>query len=244
MTPRSNTHNTKRSKSKTAPYHRQSIKKTARKRFPPAERERMIVEAAIQFFAEEGFHGRTRALADRVGITHSVLYRYFPNKNALIDRVYKEVYLRRWNPDWTEMISDRRRTFEERLAEFYVSYADAIFDSNWVRIFMAAGLMNINISRRYYTHVRKHILIPLCAELRHDSNLPSFETVPLLEKEEELFWSLHGGIFFIAIRKFIYGVDVPAKIEPVVRAIVSQFLAGASRSISSLIDHKQKKPRN
>lgn len=27
-----------------------------RRRFPPAERERMIVDAAIHFFAEEGFH--------------------------------------------------------------------------------------------------------------------------------------------------------------------------------------------
>lgn len=215
-----------------------------RRRFPPAERERMIVEAAIRFFAEEGFHGQTRALAARLGVTHSVLYRYFPTKEALIERVYREVYLRRWNPEWTDTITERSRPFSERLREFYIAYADAIFDPNWVRIFIFAGLRNVSITRTYYAHVRKNIVLPLCAELRAHSQLPAFDIIPLSEMEEELFWSLHGGIFFLAVRKFVYGVEVPSPLDPVVRAIVDQFLVGAITSIIPIIKSLSQPPRN
>ncbi len=53
------------------------------------ERERFIVDEAIRFFAEQGFGGQTRELAKRMGITHSAIYRHFPSKEALIERVYE-----------------------------------------------------------------------------------------------------------------------------------------------------------
>ena len=34
-----------------------------------AEREKVILESAIRFFAEHGFEGQTRELAKRIGIT-------------------------------------------------------------------------------------------------------------------------------------------------------------------------------
>ncbi len=55
----------------------------------------MIVREAVSFFAEHGFEGQTRELARRLGITQPLLYRYFPDKAALIDRVYREVFLDR-----------------------------------------------------------------------------------------------------------------------------------------------------
>lgn len=195
----------------------------------------MIIEAAINFFAEEGFSGQTRALADRMGITHSVLYRYFPSKEALIERVYREVYLRRWDMSWNGDILNRKVKFSKRLRDFYRSYSEAIFESNWVRIFLYAGLKDIGISRKYYAHVRNNIVIPLCAELRADSGMPDFETIPLLKAEEELFWALHGGIFFLAVRKFVYGVDVPGNLPETVELLVGNFLCGAANTVSALL---------
>jgi AcrR family transcriptional regulator len=66
-----------------------------RRRLSPEDREKEIVDGAIQFFAEVGFDGGLRELAQRLGITHQNLFRYFPAKDALIDRVYKDVYLSR-----------------------------------------------------------------------------------------------------------------------------------------------------
>src|SRR3546814_15874232 len=58
---------------------------TDTQRLPRAERERLIVEGAVQFFAEVGFGGDTRELAKRLNITHPLLFRYFASQNALIE---------------------------------------------------------------------------------------------------------------------------------------------------------------
>src|SRR3546814_9794905 len=82
-------------------------------RLQRAERERLIVEDAVQFFAEVGFGGDTRELAKRLNITHPLLFRYFAIKNALIERVYQEVFIRRWNTYCVIVISNRTVRSEE-----------------------------------------------------------------------------------------------------------------------------------
>ena len=79
----------------------------ARQRLPPADRERQIIEGAIAYFSEVGFSGQTRELSKRLGITQPLLYRYFANKQALIERVYQTVFEARWNPAWIPMLQDR-----------------------------------------------------------------------------------------------------------------------------------------
>src|SRR3984893_14769207 len=64
-----------------------------RRRLDPEDREREILDGAVAFFPEVGFDGGLRDLAKRLGITHQNLFRYFPTKEALIESVYKEVYL-------------------------------------------------------------------------------------------------------------------------------------------------------
>ena len=98
---------------------------TPAKRLSGAEREKHIVSEAVRFFAEVGFGGDTRELAQRLGVTQSLLYKYFPNKEALINRVYEEVYLGRWNPFWESMIRDRSIPLQERLTRLYIEYAKA-----------------------------------------------------------------------------------------------------------------------
>ena len=72
--------------------------KASPKRLTGPEREKHIAQEAVRYFAEVGFAGDTRELAQRLGVTQSLLYKYFPSKEALINRVYEEVYLGRWNP--------------------------------------------------------------------------------------------------------------------------------------------------
>src|SRR3546814_18140511 len=79
-------------------------------RLPRAERERLIVEGAVQFFAEVGCGGDTRELAKRLNITHPVIFRYFARKKALIERGYQEVFIGRRNRTWRE---DERRGGKE-----------------------------------------------------------------------------------------------------------------------------------
>src|ERR1700729_3138383 len=90
---------------------------TSGKRMAPEDRELQIVEKAIDHFATHGFSGSTRELAKQIGVTQPLLYRYFPSKEALIDRVYNEIY--RWDPQWESLIADRSIPLQERLCTLY-----------------------------------------------------------------------------------------------------------------------------
>ncbi|QDP21315.2 TetR/AcrR family transcriptional regulator [Bradyrhizobium cosmicum] len=201
-----------------------------------ADRERAIMDEAIRFFAERGFEGQTRELAKRMGITHSAIYRHFPSKEALIERVYQEVYLSRWSPDWGPMIRDRSQSLEARLTRFYLDYVERVFEYNWVRIFVFSGMKSFGITGRYLDIVRREIIEPAAAELRHDLKLPDAKAHPLSERETELFWGLHGRIFYLAIRKFIYETPIPSDLDAIVRDAVQTFMDGAKMTMPNLLE--------
>ncbi len=193
-----------------------------KRRMKGPEREQMILAEAIRFFAEHGFEGQTRELAKRVGVAHSALYRHFPSKEALIERVYEHVYVSRWNPAWRALATDRTQPIETRLVGFYLEYIERIFSYEWVRIFVYSGLRGFNIAGRYLDIVRREFVLPICQEMRADPDDPR----PISEREEEAVWGLHGQIFYLAIRRFVYGSPTPADLEPIVRDHVARFVRG------------------
>ena len=200
-----------------------------------ADRERAIVDEAIRFFAERGFEGQTRELAKRMGITHSAIYRHFPSKEALIERVYQEVYLSRWSPDWGPMIRDRTLPLEARLTRFYLDYVERVFEYNWVRIFVFSGMKSFGITSRYLDIVRREIIEPAAGELRYELKLPDAKAHSLSERETELFWGLHGRIFYLAIRKFVYETPIPPDLDAIVRDAVQTFMDGAKMTMPKLL---------
>ncbi len=64
----------------------------------------------------------------------------------------------------------------------------------------------------------------ICAELRHAFDLPAPEVIPISELEVEHLWVLHGGLFYYAVRKFIYRArvvdDLPAIVHRAVKAMI------------------------
>lgn len=197
------------------------------RRLSPARREEIIVREAVSFFAEFGFEGQTRELAKRLNITQPLLYRYFETKDALVERVYQEVFLRRWNPFWEELISDRTKPLRERLVTFYQDYARTILTYEWVRLFMFSGLKGLDFNTRYLELLRKRIFDSLVSELRHEFGAPSTIEVPVTEMEVEAVWSLHAAIFYLGVRKFIYNLPV-ADLGAIVEMKVRSFVDGAS----------------
>lgn len=194
---------------------------------PAAERERRIVEAAADFFATHGLVWQTRELAKTMGITHSAIFRYFPTKDALIERVYDHVFLARWDAGWKALIADRTQPLEERLVAFYTAYADRIFDARWMRIFMFAALRGHPMSGRYVALVRNQVIKPICNELRADLKWPPLSRVAITAREEETFWGLHGAIFYLGIRTFVYGMEPKQDRADAIRDQVRIFLTGA-----------------
>lgn len=198
-----------------------------KKRLSSQEREQQIARGAVEFFAEVGFSGDTRELARRLGVTQSLIYKYFPNKDALIDRVYDEVYLGRWNPFWESVIQDRSIPLQERLTSLYIEYSKAALTRDWVRIFMFSGLRGESINKKYLDVLRSRILEPVAAELRHELNLPSVQALPLKTAETELVWSINARIFYFGQRRWIFNVPIEDDVDEMIRVTIAHFMAGA-----------------
>ena len=196
------------------------------RRLAAPDREQQILAGAIRYFAEVGFRGQTRELAHRLGITQPLLYRYFPAKKDLIERVFGEVFLKRLDPQWTKLMRNRELPLEERLVEFYQQYARATYTYEWIRIYMHSALRGDDINRRYIRIVEERLLKPICAELRHQAGLASPEKMPIGEFELEHIWVMHGGLFYYAVRKYIYHSRVSADFIGIVRRASRAMIAG------------------
>ena len=199
----------------------------SKKRLTPKDREQEIIDEAVQFFAEVGFDGKTRELAKRIGITQPLLYRYFPTKDDLIERVYKEVYVNQMDPDWSLKLKDRSVPLEQRLIDYYISYAKVVHRYEWIRIYFFSGLKGNPLNRRYIRVVEEKILKPIGAEIRETCDLPSVKEVPLTPIELERIWVMHGGLFYYAVRKNIYHSNVFDDFEAIVTSTVKVMLEGA-----------------
>ncbi|SMY08052.1 TetR/AcrR family transcriptional regulator [Flavimaricola marinus] len=193
-----------------------------RRRLPSAERRQEFILKAIDFFAEEGFESSTRGLAKKLGVTQPLLYRYFPSKEDLISEVYDAVYVKRWQPEWGDLLADRSRPLSDRLNEFYNVYTDVIFNREWMRIFLFSGLKGVDINRRYLRLVRSRILEPIVAEARHEAGLPPAEAT---DAQVEFVWTMHGGIFYYGVRKLIYESNVSDDQDTVIATAIEALLA-------------------
>ena len=206
-----------------------------KKRMKREDREREIVRAAVAFFAEVGLDGDTRELAKRLGVTQSLIFRYFPNKAALIERVYQEVYVGRWNPYWETIITDRNISLNDRLLMLYKDYARVALTYDWVRIFMFSGLRGVDINTRYLNFLRNRVLAPIASELRAELGLPGFEEVPLQEEEVELVWGINARVFYLGQRQWIFDSPLVLDVNAIIEQAITSFMYGAKEIVPKLI---------
>jgi AcrR family transcriptional regulator len=216
--------------------------RSAPKRLSPEARKRQIVEGAITFFAETGFDGGTRQLAERLGITQPLLYRYFPTKQDLVHEVYESLFVGRWRDQWADIIGDRSRPLRERLIDFYMRYTEVISDPQWIRIYLFAGLKGLEINRWWSRFVDQNILTRICAEVRHEERLPSLERVPLTPEESEAFWVLHGGIFYHGVRQDVYRMPPSVSRAAFAELAVDALMASLPIAARQAASRKKKKP--
>jgi AcrR family transcriptional regulator len=198
-------------------------------RIEPEERYREFVRKAVELFSEVGFEAGTRELAQRLGVTQPLLYRYFPSKDDLIAAVYKEIYVDRWNPAWEATIRDPSRPLRERLQAFYDDYTDKIFTPEWLRIYLFAGLRGVDINRRYVANVEASILTPMAEGIRQELGIAA--DAPISPEELELFWTLHGGIFYYGVRRTVFGFNCPIGKAQMIANALDAFLNGAPEVI-------------
>ena len=202
----------------------------ARRRMNTADRKRQILDRAIEFFAKHGIDGQLRNLTKELGVTHTLLYHYFPTKEALIKEVYKEVFESRWKPEWDELLDAKHLSPEEKLNAFYLDYSNTVLTYDFVRILIFSGLSDHSISDRFFELLRSRLLPRLIRETRKYCDR-STRPKPT-QRELEFLMGLHGGIFYIGMRRWIYGQAIyddssPDAEQDIIRDRIRSYLLSA-----------------
>jgi len=91
-----------------------------------SDKRRAILQAALELFAEQGFHGApTSQLAQKAGVGVGTLYRYFKDKDDLIRDLYRMVREDAMQQIFTEVpgqtpIQERYQLIMTRMLQFFL----------------------------------------------------------------------------------------------------------------------------
>mgnify|MGYP001597897281 CR=1 FL=1 len=213
-------------------------KKKPRERLTPVEREQQILSGAIKYFAEFGFEGKIRNLAKQLGVSQGLIYRYFPSKDALVDRVYQVVFLNRWNEEWNKNLRDRKRPLHERLTWLYKSYFSTVDSYDVIRISLSSAMRGEKIGINYLEYVRLGLIIPIAEEVRAEFNLPSPGERPISILEEQVIYSLHATFLYSLTRKYVYGFNISSDPEFLIEVFVDSFFNSLELSMQRIFEYE------
>ena len=202
----------------------------ARRRMNAEVREELILREATAYFAELGLSAGTIELAKRAGVTQPLLYKYFPTKEALIERIYERLIPRNWNPAWESMIDDEAIPLRQRLKDFYVDYATSVLTYEHVRLFLYSGLTHREYNARYYSVLNKRILERIARAMRREYG-DGRGTRSITKAELETVQSLHAAIYHLAFRKWVHGEPL-GNLTKLVDRKIDIFLDGARHSFA------------
>ena len=115
-----------------------TTKRQRAKRMAAPARKALILEEAGKFFAQHGFSGSTRELADGMGIRQALLYKYFTSKDELVDEVLGQHFDKEW---LARCATAADKPQGERIAAFVTGHAD---DPLRLRLFLRAALDGVH----------------------------------------------------------------------------------------------------
>jgi AcrR family transcriptional regulator len=203
------------------------------RRLRPDARRQQILDAAVALLADRGTAFNTRELAEAVGVSHPLLFRYFTNKDEIIEAVFQSVFLGRFTEAMREGVDRAGADPVTRWCEFYTAYAPKIFDRTWIRIFISSALQDEVISRRYFDLVILPLILRLAQDTeRHCLGRQASKASRVRLISLELAWMTHSSLFYSGLRKWVYGLEVPDDIEAVMTARVRMHFAGAAAAFA------------
>ena len=208
-------------------------------------REAQIIAGATQFFAEHGLDAHTRQLSAFLGITQPLLYRYFPSKQHLLDRIFDELFVKRWDPRWKMLLADDSLPLAERIRVFYQEFDEQILSREWVRLFIFSGLGGYSYNRRVFRKLASDIFRPLCLALRKQHGVAAAGLQEITREELEMLWELHGVVFYHRLRQYVYGMQVSMPIAELTSNLLFYLEGAAPRvfeAIASRSVRSAKKP--
>ncbi len=196
------------------------------RRMAPEDREEMILQGAIHFFAKHGFLAKTRDLSEELNVSQALIFRYFGSKTALVERVYERSFIARWKEEWSTTLGNRAIPLRDRLIRFYVGYLENIDHYEWIRIAMFSGLDGNKLTKRYIETQVERLLDIISVESHHTAL--QMGNAPQLTRDEahEQVWTLHSTFIYFLIRKHIFKTRVLSDQHRFTEIAVDTFLSG------------------
>jgi len=202
------------------------VEKKPRVRMTKEERREMLLERAIELFAENGFDASTHQLAEALGVTQPLIYRYFSSKEHLLEEVYTSLLEGHFKTEWSQLIADRTVPLVQRLVQFYKIYGEVTQSRTWLRLYLYSGLRSVELNRRYIKLLEKNIIRVIASELRHELDLPPPDELSISDEELEVVWNFHTGLFYFGVRKEVFELSNMPDFAKSIERIISVFVSG------------------
>jgi len=93
----------------------------------------LIRDAARALFAERGYGTSTREIAERAGVSHELIFRYFDSKaNLFVEAVLNPLLdaVDQLHRSWLTDVSESRATDKEYLRDFVTAFFDFLTDNS------------------------------------------------------------------------------------------------------------------
>lgn len=199
---------------------------------PARQRREAMLDDAAEHFARFGFESTTRDLARALGVTQALIYRHFESKDDLIERTLERMFSADSGTDpWIDQDGD----LATELLRFYLGFVDRSSELR-MRLFIRAGLDGRSWPTRRGNRLTTGLFLPVIAALRAAADLPSLHQRAAMRGERELVMTLHASMVFLGIRRHVYGMKMPDRLDDVVALYVTNFLTGAPATLQALHD--------
>ena len=203
----------------------------------PEDRERLIVAEATRYFAEQGIAAGTLGLARRLGISQPLLYKYFPTKDALVEKVFEGLFPGAWDPRWESLLDDQSLPVRDRLALFYKDFAKLVLTYEHVRLFLFSGLANLGFNSRYYQILTRRIFTRIARALRSElAGDKSRRHGRITDRELEIVQSLHAAVYHLGFRRWVHNEPFGRDLDRLIDLKVEAFLHGAKSLLGERAD--------
>lgn len=201
-----------------------AVKVPVKRRLDPDKRKELILQQAVDLFGRTGFSSSLRDLAEEAGVSTGLIIKYFGTKEELLNVVFNEVFMSRWEEARLEALKDTAVPLRDRLAAFYSWFFDITDDYNWIRSGIFSGLMGTDLSRWHFEVQVKRIIDTVARQIVDTFELGRNRQITLRDKE--VAWHLHSTFIQYLVRDHVYGRPVWRDKQATVALVVGMFVDG------------------
>jgi AcrR family transcriptional regulator len=192
-------------------------------RAAPEERQDHILKAALDLFSEHGFAAtRLEDVARRAGVAKGTLYLYFPDKEALFERMLQRVAapaLARL----AALAADETVPPAAAIGRLFAFLQTEVLNTpreKVIRLIVSEGPRFPRLAKFYYDEVISKGLVSLRAIARREKSQPAHNIEVLTRFPQLLFAPILTSIIWRSLFSEFESLDIPAFLEAYKRILL------------------------